>query len=62
MTVKTELQTRRDLIDPLLEKAGWNLNDRRKVVQEVDTKQSKFKARDYKTVDETLKMMQTAHT
>ncbi len=55
MTVKTEQQTRRDLIDPLLEKAGWNLKDRTKVVLEVDTKQSNFKTRDYQTIDETLR-------
>lgn len=55
MTTKTEQQTRNDLIDPALEKAGWNLKDRTKVVLEVDTKQSNFKARDYKTIDETLR-------
>lgn len=55
MTAKTEQQTRRDLIDPLLEKAGWDLGDRTKVVQEVDTKQSNFNARDYKTIDDTLR-------
>jgi type I restriction enzyme R subunit len=55
MTVKTEQLTRRDLINPLLEKAGWSLKDRTKVVEEVDTKQSDFRRRDYKTIDETLK-------
>jgi len=55
MAVKTEQQTRRDLIDPLLEKAGWNLKDRTKAVLEVDTKQSDFKIRDYRTIDETLR-------
>jgi hypothetical protein len=55
MTVKTEQLTRRDLINPLLEKAGWNLEDRTKVVEEVDTKQSDFKRRDYRTIDETLR-------
>jgi len=52
---RSELQTRRDLINPMLEKAGWNLRDRLKVVEEVDTKQSDFKARIYRTIDETLR-------
>ncbi|MGB9023194.1 MAG: DEAD/DEAH box helicase family protein [Candidatus Bathyarchaeia archaeon] len=55
MAVKTEQQTRKDLINPLLEKAGWRLKDRTKLVEEVDTKQSDFSRRDYRTVDETLK-------
>lgn len=55
MTTKTEQQTRTDLIDPLLERAGWSPKGRTKVVQEVDTKQSSFKTRDYKTIDETLR-------
>ncbi len=55
MQVKTEFQTRKDLINPLLEKAGWSLKDRTKVVEEVDTKQSDFKKRDYRVVDETLR-------
>ena len=55
MTLKTEQQTRKDLIDPMLEKAGWKLADRTKVVLEVDTKQSDFKKRDYKVIDDTLR-------
>jgi type I restriction enzyme R subunit len=55
MTDKTEFQTRRDLIDPMLKKAGWDVDDRTKVVTEIDTKQSDFKARNYKAVDETLR-------
>jgi type I restriction enzyme R subunit len=55
VTTKTELQTRKDLIDPALEKEGWSLGNRTRVVEEVDTKQSNFKARDYKTIDETLR-------
>jgi type I restriction enzyme R subunit len=55
MAVKTEQQTRKDLINPLLEKAGWRLRDRTKSVEEVDTKQSDFRKRDYRTVDETLR-------
>jgi type I restriction enzyme R subunit len=34
--------------------AGWNVKDGTKVVIEVDTKQSDFRKRDYKTVRETL--------
>lgn len=55
MDFLTEYQTRKKLIDPQLEKAGWNLKDRAKVVEEVDTKQSDFRNRDYKTVDQTLR-------
>jgi hypothetical protein len=55
MTVKTEQATRRDLINPSLEKAGWNLKDRTRVIEEVDIKQSDFKRRDYKTIDESLR-------
>jgi type I restriction enzyme R subunit len=39
----------------MLEKAGWKLEDRTKVVLEVDTKQSDFKKRDYKVIDDTLR-------
>lgn len=55
METMTELRTRKDLINPLLQTSGWIVKDRTKVVEEVDTRQSNFKARDYKTVDETLK-------
>jgi len=55
MTLRTEQQTRKDLINPLLEKAGWGLADRTRVVEEVDTRQSDFKVRDYRTIDETLR-------
>jgi len=50
-----EKQTRRDLIDKQLEKAGWDPADHTKVIQEVDTKKSDLKARDYRTRDETLR-------
>jgi len=53
--LETEYKTRRDLIDRQLENAGWDPKDRTKVVQEVDTKQSDFKKRNYKTVSETLR-------
>jgi type I restriction enzyme R subunit len=55
MKPETEFETRRDLIDVMLKKAGWDPKDITKVIQEVDTKQSDFKARDYKTRSETLK-------
>lgn len=37
MAVKTELQTRRDLIDSALKKASWDAQDRTRVVSQVDT-------------------------
>lgn len=49
-----EWETRKNKIDILLLEQGWDIKDRTKVVLEVDTKQSDFKARNYKTVDETL--------
>lgn len=55
MDFLTEYHTRKKLVNPELEKAGWNLKDRTRVVEEVDTKQSKFQKRDYKTIDETLR-------
>jgi type I restriction enzyme R subunit len=55
MQTLTEYETRRKLIDPMLKRAGWDVDDRSKVVLEVDTKQSDFKAREYKNVDETLR-------
>jgi type I restriction enzyme R subunit len=55
MDFLTEYQTRKKLIDPQLAKSGWNLKDRTRVVEEVDTQQSDFKKRDYRTVDDTLR-------
>src|SRR3989304_7528529 len=55
MKPETEYETRRDLIDVMLKKAGWDPKDITKVIQEVDTKQSDFKTRSYKTRSETLK-------
>ncbi len=55
MGFRTEFQTRRDLINPLLAKAGWDVNDRARVIEEVDTKQSDFRKRDYRTIDDTLR-------
>lgn len=50
-----EFETRRQKIDVLLKEQGWNVGDRSKVILEVDTKQSDFRAQNYKTVAETLK-------
>jgi len=52
---ESELQTRLLRINVSLEESGWKVKDRSMVVEEVDTRQSDFKVRDYKTVDETLK-------
>jgi type I restriction enzyme, R subunit len=50
-----EFQTRRDMIDVALNKAGWNVKNLAQVQVEVDTKQSDFVKHHYKDVDETLK-------
>src|SRR6266571_8186072 len=54
-TEASEWSTRRGKIDVLLREAGWDVDDRSQVVQEVDTKQSDFRARRYKTVSQTLR-------
>ncbi|MGD0145928.1 MAG: DEAD/DEAH box helicase family protein [Nitrososphaerales archaeon] len=54
MATVSEYATRRDKIDVLLRESGWAVKDSTKVVIEVDTKQSDFKKRDYKTVKDTL--------
>lgn len=51
---KSEARTRKEKIDPLLEDAGWNLTDRSQAIMEVDTKQSDFVKRDYKTFEDTF--------
>jgi len=51
----SEYKTRRDKIDVLLEKSGWDTEDRTKVIEEVDTKQSDFTYGKYKTMSQTLK-------
>ncbi len=51
---KSEAKTRKEKIDPLLEEAGWNLTDRSQVIAEVDTKQSDFVKREYKTFEDTF--------
>src|SRR5205823_5151451 len=49
----TEWETRKGRIDILLKEAGWDPNDRTRVTQEVDTKQSELKARRYRSFSET---------
>ena len=39
----------------MLKEQGWVAGDRAKIILEVDTKQSDFRAQNYKTVSETLK-------
>jgi len=50
-----ELRTRKEKIDVYLAEQGWDVTNRASVILEVDTKQSDFLARSYKTVAETLK-------
>jgi len=50
-----EFLTRKEKIDVLLKEQGWVVGDRSKIITEVDTKQSDFRAQNYKTVAETLK-------
>ena len=51
----TEWRRRKEKIDVLLNESGWEVNDRTKVVLEVDMKQSDFTTRNYKTVSEALR-------
>ena len=51
----SEWKTRKALVDVLLREAGWDTKDRTKVIEEVDTKQSDFRARRYKTASGTLR-------
>lgn len=43
------------MIDVMLKEQGWLVSDRTKVIAEADTKQSDFRAQNYKTVSETLR-------
>jgi len=52
---RNEFRTRLEMIDVLLKEQGWVVSDRSRVRTEVDTKQSDFVAKSYKTVSETLK-------
>ena len=54
MAAPSEYRTRKEKIDVLLKKAGWDTHNQTDVVIEIDTKQSDFKKHDYKTVKETL--------
>jgi len=50
----SEARTRKEKIDPILTQAGWDMEDLSQVIVEVDTKQSDFVKRDYKTFEETF--------
>ncbi len=50
-----EFLTRKQKIDVLLREQGWVVGNRTKVITEVDTRQSDFRAQNYKTVSETLR-------
>lgn len=52
---RNEFRTRLEMIDVLLKEQGWVVSDRSRVLAEVDTRQSDFIAKSYKTVSETLK-------
>ncbi len=52
---RNEFRTRLEMIDVLLKEQGWVVSDRSRVLVEVDTRQSDFVAKNYKTVSETLK-------
>src|SRR3989304_2555183 len=54
MATISEYRTRKEKVDVLLKKAGWDVKSQIDVLVEVDTKQSDFVKRDYKTVKETL--------
>ncbi len=55
MSGEREFETRKNRIDVALKKAGWDPNDKSKVLQEVDTKNSDFNSRIYKYTKDTLK-------
>lgn len=52
---RNEFRTRLEMIDVLLAEQGWTVSDRSRVRVEVDTRQSDFARKEYKTVTETLK-------
>ena len=52
---RNEFRTRLEMIDVLLKEQGWIVSDRSSVLAEVDTKQSDFVIKSYKTVSDTLK-------
>ena len=53
-TDHSEYLTRKVRIDILLKEQGWVVGDRSRVIEEVDSKQSDFSAKDYKVRDETF--------
>lgn len=55
MSERSEYLTRKEKIDPLLFEQGWDVSDRSLVRIEIDTKQSDFLLKDYRTVSDTLK-------
>jgi type I restriction enzyme R subunit len=50
----SEAKTRKEVIDPRLAESGWDVKNPTKVLCEIDTKQSDFEKRDYKTFEETF--------
>lgn len=54
MATVSEYRTRKEKINVLLRASGWSVEDSSKVLIEVDTKQSDFQKRIYKTVKETF--------
>ena len=54
LSQETESETRKNRINKRLKQAGWDTKDSSIVRQEIDTKNSDFKSRDYKTVKDTL--------
>jgi type I restriction enzyme, R subunit len=54
MSEEREFETRKKRIDVALKKAGWDVTDKSKVLEEVDTKNSDFNAQIYKYLKDTL--------
>jgi len=50
-----EYKTRVKLIDVSLKESGWDIKNKSHIRVEIDTKQSEFRKRDYRSVKETLK-------
>lgn len=54
LSKESEANTRKNRIDKRLKQAGWDTDNASIVKQEVDTKNSNFKTRDYKTRKDTI--------
>ena len=54
MSEEREFETRKNRIDVALKKAGWDVHDPSKVLEEVDTKNSDFNLHIYKYLKDTL--------